>query len=256
MEVEQREASKVAGAHADGIGRIDRIFPREIFTVRWAIVLHADRLGDLAVERVEHRRACPLQVDRAECVEVPVVVIPERARRMTAADGPFRRHGWRFVEGGMIDSRARLQEIADRRRLLFGRQRGRIVVDAQLADGRREINLLALNRIADQRREQALTHRGEFHALLRVAPLGYDNAVLDDHHRRRADGRRPGARLRQQLRRPAELRSVNVIPALAGEAIDDLSGGYRARQTGYDETNEQRSEEVNHATQDSFLSSY
>src|SRR5439155_11508778 len=108
VKIEQRETGEVARAHLERIGRIDRVRAGDIFAVGRSVVLHADRPGDLALEGVEDRRAGGMLVDRAERVEVPVVVVPEGARLVTEARRAARRHRRRLEERGVVDTGARL----------------------------------------------------------------------------------------------------------------------------------------------------
>src|SRR5687767_7034569 len=76
-----------------------------------AKVLHADRPGDAPVDRLEDILAGGLPEDRAENVEVPVVVVPEGAGSMTVARRSGVTHGVDLARGGNVHTRACLEEI-------------------------------------------------------------------------------------------------------------------------------------------------
>ena len=223
VEVEQGEAGKIAGAHADGIGRVDRCRAREVLAVGRPVVLHADRPGNLALEGIEDRGAHRMLIDRAERVEIPVVVVPEAARLVAAAARALRRHRRRFIEGGVIDARARHQEVAHRGAFLFGRQRRLIVVDAERADRPGKIDLAALDRYPDQGAEQALAHGSERRPGGRVAPFGNDGSAMHDHHGGRANALRPLLRLRELALRPSGGLGVYTFPGRLRKTISGRS---------------------------------
>src|SRR5580704_13980285 len=118
MKVKQGKARKVSCAHIEWVCWEARIRAGEITSVVRLEILHANRLRDLPIESLEDLRACRLLVDVAERIEVPVVVIPKRARGMGAARRSLLRHTLRLVDRRMIDPRARLEQIAHRRLLL------------------------------------------------------------------------------------------------------------------------------------------
>jgi hypothetical protein len=93
----------------------------------------------------------------------------------------------RLVQGGVIDARAGLKKIAHGRGFFLRAQRRLVVVDAERADRLRQVHLAALDGIADQRVEHALTHGSERRFGGRVAPLRDHGAAVQDHHGGRTD---------------------------------------------------------------------
>ena len=197
VEIEQREPREVPRAHAHGISGVYRGFTANIFAILEPVVLHADRLCDLLIECLEDAGARRLLVDRAERVEVPIVVVPEAAGRVAAARRPRLGHVGRLVKRGVVDAGTRLEKLAHGRALLDLAQGRRIIVDAEFAERAVEIDPTFRHRDADQRAEQALAHRGKFGRLRRVAPLGHHLAVMNDDDCARPDLVRESARLRQ-----------------------------------------------------------
>src|ERR1700733_5781624 len=119
MKEKQGKTRKVPRAHVEWICWEARIRAGEVMPVLRSEVLHSDGLRNLSIECIEDRRACRLLVDVTERIEVPVVVIPKRARCMGAARRSLLRHTLRLIDGRMINARARLKQIAHRRLLLL-----------------------------------------------------------------------------------------------------------------------------------------
>src|SRR5215467_2352771 len=122
------------------------------------MVLHPDGSSDAVLKRGEDRLSRGPLVNRPERVEVPVVVVPEGSRRMTATRGTSPGHAWRFIQRGMVNAGARLEEIANGRGLFRWGQARRVVVYAEAVHARAEIDLVLVDRDPDQRAEQALAH--------------------------------------------------------------------------------------------------
>src|SRR4051812_17459055 len=107
-------------------------------------VLEPDRTRDVALEGVVEIASSDLLVERAERVEVPVVVEEPAA----GLDGAARRRtirGIAEIRGGVIHTRTRTQQVADARGLL-DRQQAAIVVEAEGSERRIEIDLAARDR--------------------------------------------------------------------------------------------------------------
>src|SRR5258705_6016754 len=86
-----------------------------------------------------------------------------------------------LVQRRVVDARTRFQEITNGRSL-FGRgQAWRIVVDTEAFHGRAEIDLVLIDGNTDQRAKQALADRMQIGLDRNVAPLGNDQAVLNDY---------------------------------------------------------------------------
>src|SRR5262245_34943701 len=90
---------------------INRCTAGDVFAASWTIILYGDWPGDLALEGIEDRRTHGAFIDRAERVEIPIVAVPEAARLVTEARRLLRRHSWRLIERGMVDTRPRSQQI-------------------------------------------------------------------------------------------------------------------------------------------------
>ena len=76
---QKAEAGHVSRAHAEGIGRVDRIRASYITAITGFEILHLQRLGDTLIELLEYPRVGFLLEDRAQGVKIPVVVVPEGA---------------------------------------------------------------------------------------------------------------------------------------------------------------------------------
>lgn len=60
-------------------------------------ILHADRLGVSLCKTAENVLASLVGIDRAERVDIPIVIEPERAGRMAFSSWPFVSHVAGFV---------------------------------------------------------------------------------------------------------------------------------------------------------------
>src|SRR5262249_44001307 len=142
-----------------------------VLTVGWTIILHADWAGDLALEGIEDRRTHSMFIDGAECVEIPIVVVPEASGLVTEARRALRRHASRLVECRMVDTRPRSQQITHCRAFFLGGERRLVVIDAERANRLRKVDLAPFDGNADECTQQALAHRSERRLDGRVAPL-------------------------------------------------------------------------------------
>ena len=168
--IQQREPGEVTRAHADRIRTVDRGGAGEIFTVLRPIVLHFDRPRDLLLQRIINSHARGMLVNRAERVKIPVIIVPERTGGMTTARRARRRHCFCFIQRGMINPRARLQQHSHGRLFLDIGQRRRIIVDPQMRQRVVQVDLLPRHRDPNQRAEQTLAHGGELRAFDRAPP--------------------------------------------------------------------------------------
>jgi hypothetical protein len=109
MQIKQGESRKVSGAHLEGICREARILAGDVMSVARSEILHSNRLSDLSIECVEDLRARRLLIDVAECVEVPIVVIPKSSWGVGAARRLLFQHALGLIRGRVINPRTRLQ---------------------------------------------------------------------------------------------------------------------------------------------------
>ncbi len=102
-------------------------------------VLHLKRLGNLLLEFLEDPHTGFLFENGAEGIEVPVVVIPESAGRMTCARRAGLPHGGDFTQSRVVDAGARGQEVCHSG-LFFCRDQFRgHVVDAKIFQSAGEV---------------------------------------------------------------------------------------------------------------------
>ncbi len=182
MQVQQCKAREVASAHVERIGWVARRgHPRHIVTVGGRVVLHADGVGYLRLQRVEEGFVARSLKDGADRVEVPVVVVPERAGQVAM---PFRllaQHPIGFIRRGVVDAGSCLEQHPDRGLLLVCRERGRFIVDAQLLERVVEPQLALRDGNSNQCTREALAYGVEVGLARYVAPLGHDESIVDDH---------------------------------------------------------------------------
>jgi hypothetical protein len=80
---------------------VSRLRSWEVEDVALGEILHAERFGNFCAESLRNRPARLLAVDRSEHVEIPVVVVPERAGRVAAARRP---PVLAAIDGGVVDA--------------------------------------------------------------------------------------------------------------------------------------------------------
>src|SRR5215470_8657650 len=187
VEVEEGKAGEIPRTHIERVGRIDRRRTRKVAAVSPLIVLHADWSGNLALKGVENRRSRSPLIDRSESVEIPIVVVPERARLVAVARWACGCRSMSFVQGRVINARPCLQKITDSCSLLLGAERWFVVVDPQRFYRLLKVDLLTFDGIADQRAEKTFAHRGKPRLRGCVAPFRDDHPMAHNHHSDRAD---------------------------------------------------------------------
>lgn len=149
-------------------------------------------------------------VDRAERVEIPVVVIPERPRLVAEARRSFASRTRRGSTRRNAPQAARARSPSSLPRSARGRcRRCRDCRASPRAD------LVPLDSDTDQRSTGLRTEASS----PRVALLRNDQRVLDDHHRRRTDPFRPRLGLGEYVGGPTGLVCSHVVPRDAGEML-------------------------------------
>jgi hypothetical protein len=138
----------------------------------------------------------------------------------------------------MVDAGPGLDHIAQRGRLLERCQRRCVVVDAEIGERFRQVDLAILHVDPIERAEQALANRMDVVARAGFAPLIDDSAVGDHHHRDRLDrfgviprvaepGARPTGGFRRGMTLPLLSRKRRLherrAPARGGAQDEDQS---------------------------------
>ena len=117
---EVSKASHVARREPDRIRLVRRL--REFRRICWRgvvgqvfdpIVFHADRPGDAVAEGNGESRSGHFLENRAESVEVPIVVVPEGAWHMAAAGGRNGAHARSTGHVPVINSRSAFEQHSD-----------------------------------------------------------------------------------------------------------------------------------------------
>src|SRR5260370_4151724 len=145
IEVEPAEACEVASAEAHGIGGVVGCVFVDVTAIRRYEVLHLQQLREMFVDGREGIFPGRAPQDRAEHIEVPVVVIPERSRCMAAAVGTPRSLRPALVSSLMIDAGSSHQELANGGLRLLHGEAGRLVVAPKLTNSLVEIDLMLAN---------------------------------------------------------------------------------------------------------------
>src|SRR5262249_19336612 len=166
---------------------MDRFVAGSVLSVGYDEILHLNGISNTRCEGREDAGARRLQVDRAERVEVPIVVVPMGAVWMAAAWRPLRcQHLWLKIDG-VINAGPRGKQVGDRCLPFLWGQRGSLGVDAESRKRISQANAALLDCHSDERAEQALAHGGDLGLACGVAPFGDHASALHDHHCARAD---------------------------------------------------------------------
>ena len=175
-------------------------------------VLQSERSGERILEFLKQTATSQILEDRSCRIEVPVVVVPEGIRRMRTALRAGGGHRRGFIERRVIDSRSRLQEVAQTGRSFRLGERRLLVVGAQLFERPVEINSPALDVSAVECAQQTLADGMTPERQRRLPPLIDDDSVLDDHHRRRVQRVAEVVRLTKFVDRPTEVVGRVCLP--------------------------------------------
>ena len=143
-------------------------------------ILHPARTGDAFGKIQENIGAGEFAENRAERVEIPVVVAPGRARPRRAACGLDRHHLRRFVAARVIDAGSRGQQ-AQQARHFFPLRQPLPVVDAELVQRRLEVDPSFRLMNTEQRGEQALADGVHVVVSGDRSPRGHHAPVRNDH---------------------------------------------------------------------------
>src|SRR6266446_466973 len=187
-EVQEPEPRHIACCHVKYIRPVYRLHVGVVVRIGPAEVFHLKRHGDPVVEQLEDGSVGYLLQNRSERVEVPVVVIPVRVRWMRPAHGLRLGHARRFIDGRVVDTGTRLQEVDDAGQLLVRGKRRSVVIDPQILQRAGEINRALADRDPIQRTDETLADRMDVVLLPGIAPFADDQSVIDDHDRGRIDG--------------------------------------------------------------------
>jgi hypothetical protein len=149
-EIARGQAHHVLGMH--------RAWARDLALLGRVVVLHADRASQILLERLVDGLSGQLLEGRAGGVEVPVVVLHARARKLRSAL-------WRdriqvVVPGLQVDARSRGEQVFQGR-VLLDRQERLGLLKAQLRDRLAEVDQATRGVVAVQHRQHALANRGD-----------------------------------------------------------------------------------------------
>src|SRR5580692_8932743 len=95
-EIEQAETRHIARGDFKVIGGMDRKWAAKIEQITRLKIFHADGLCDALIESIANFQAGLFFEDGSKNIKIPIVVIPERARRVTPARWPAFLHGLSF----------------------------------------------------------------------------------------------------------------------------------------------------------------
>src|SRR5580700_1325750 len=122
-EIEQAETCHIARGNFKVIGGMDGKWTAKIEDVARLEILHANGPGDALIKGIADLHASLFFKDRPQDIKIPIVVIPERAWRVTPAGWTAFLHGLSFKIYRVVHARACAQQIHDARLLLFFRKR-------------------------------------------------------------------------------------------------------------------------------------
>src|SRR5580700_9641284 len=131
-QIEQAETRHIARSNLKVVSGMNGKWAAKIEDVARLEILHANRLGYALIKGVADLHASLFFKDRPQDIKIPIVVIPERARRVTPAGWPALLHGLSFEIYLVVHARPCAQQIHNARLLLFFRERVGRIVDAQL----------------------------------------------------------------------------------------------------------------------------
>src|SRR5581483_1115799 len=94
-QIQQAKSRQVASADFKHVASVNRKWTTDVVHIARLVILHADWFCNSLVKSVADFKSSFLLENRAQCVKVPVVVIPECARSMATARWPqlFHRGG-------------------------------------------------------------------------------------------------------------------------------------------------------------------
>src|SRR5262245_59312534 len=130
--VEEPKARKIARAQAKAVVPMHGDIGLAVVAGFQAESLPPNAVSDALLECGEDVRGGNLLVDGAGGVEVPVVVEPELTRCVAATWRSLRRHGRGFEVDGVINPRARREQIGKRGLQFARRYAGWLVIDAEI----------------------------------------------------------------------------------------------------------------------------
>ncbi|OEZ27947.1 hypothetical protein AO062_25150 [Variovorax boronicumulans] len=176
---QQADAGQVARRQMHHLGRVlGAAFEPGLGVLRVAEILELQRFGQVGLQRLEDAASGAAFEDGAQHVGVPVVVVPELARRMAAPGRSLGLGLGGLVGGRMVDTRAQLQQLPHGGRA-FGVAEPVLVADAELAQRLVQVDLAAADVNAVEHALHALAHRGQVHRLVDVAVGMHEHALVD-----------------------------------------------------------------------------
>jgi hypothetical protein len=122
-------------------------------------ILKLKRLGQSLIQVVKDRAARLDLVNRAECVEIPVVVVPLLTGLAGMPLGSLALHAFVLGRRLVVNTGSCRQKNSYRRCLLGGRKRLAYVIDAKLGERSVEMNLSFIVCDTEQQTRDALAHR-------------------------------------------------------------------------------------------------